>query len=148
MCHHCDYSSLLAESGLGYTQNRHRVLEVIGINSCPLSAQQIFDILCRTDNINRVTVYRILDLLVGKGLVDRISSGSRSFLYGLAPNENHPAHPHFYCKSCGNLECLNPQSLSVDLLPMQRNFPGLIENVEVRVDGVCKNCLGTSNKAN
>ena len=148
MCHHCDYSNLLAESGLGYTQNRHRVLEVIGINSCPLSAQQIFDILCRTDNINRVTVYRILDLLVGKGLVDRISSGSRSFLYGLAPNENHPAHPHFYCKSCGNLECLNPQSLSVDLLPMQRNFPGLIENVEVRVDGVCKNCLGTSNKAN
>ena len=148
MCHHCDYSSLLAESGLGYTQNRHRVLEVIGINSSPLSAQQIFDILCRTDNINRVTVYRILDLLVEKGLVDRISSGSRSFLYGLAPNENHPAHPHFYCKSCGNLECLNPQSLSVDLLPMQRNFPGLIENVEVRVDGVCKNCLGTSNKAN
>ena len=148
MCHHCDYLSLLAESGLGYTQNRRCVLEVIGINSSPLSAQQIFDILCRTDNINRVTVYRILDLLVGKGLVDRISSGSRSFLYGLAPNENHPAHPHFYCKSCGNLECLNPQSLSVDLLPMQRNFPGLIENVEVRVDGVCKNCLGTSNKAN
>jgi len=142
MCHHCNYLSLLEESGLGPTPNRQRVLEVIGNNSGPLSSQQIFATLSRTDNINRVTVYRILDLLVEKGLVERISGGGRSYVYGLAPNENHPAHPHFYCKSCGNLECLNPQSLNVDLQSMQRTFPGLIENVEVRVDGVCKNCLG------
>jgi Fur family ferric uptake transcriptional regulator len=141
MCHHCNYSKLLENSGLGYTLNRHRVLEVVGNSSSPLSAQQIFDTLSRTDDINRVTVYRILDLLVEKSLVDRISGGGRSFLYGLAPNENHPAHPHFYCKSCGNLECLNPKSLSVDLQPMERTFPGMIENVAIRVDGVCKNCL-------
>ena len=141
MCQHCDYSNLLDTSGLGHTANRHRVLEVIGNNSSPLSAQQIFETLNRTENINRVTVYRILDLLVDKGLVDRINGGGRSFVYGLAPNENHPAHPHFFCKSCGNLECLNPQSLNVDLQYMQRTFAGLIENVEVRVDGVCKNCL-------
>lgn len=141
MCQHCDYSNFLEVSGLGHTPNRQRVLEVIGNNSSPLSAQQIFDTLSRTDTINRVTVYRILELLVDNGLVDRINGGGRSFVYGLAPNENHPAHPHFYCKSCGNLECLNPQSLNVDLQHMQRTFAGLIENVEVRVDGVCKNCL-------
>ncbi len=141
MCQNCDYSSFLEASGLGHTPNRHRVLEVIGNTSSPLSAQQIFATLSRTANINRVTVYRILDLLVEKGLVDRISGGGRYFVYGLAPNENHPAHPHFYCKSCGNLECLNPRSLNVNLQPMQHTFPGLIENVEVRVDGVCKNCL-------
>ena len=141
MCQHCDYSNFLKASGLGHTPNRQRVLEVIGNNSSPLSAQQIFDTLSRCDNINRVTVYRILELLVDKGLVERINGGGRSYVYGLAPNENHPAHPHFYCKSCGNLECLNPQSLNVDLQHMQRTFAGLIENVEVRVDGVCKNCL-------
>jgi Fur family transcriptional regulator, ferric uptake regulator len=141
MCQDCDYSSFLQASGLGHTPNRQRVLEVIGDSSRPLSAQQIFDTLSPNDNINRVTVYRILDLLVDKGLVNRISGGGRSFVYGPAPNENHPAHPHFYCKSCGNLECLNPRSLNVDLHPMQRTFMGLIEHVEVRVDGVCKNCL-------
>jgi len=67
MCQHCDYSNFLEASGLGHTPKRHRVLEVIGNNSSPLSAQQIFDTLSRTDNINRVTVYRILDLLVDKG---------------------------------------------------------------------------------
>lgn len=143
MCQDCDYSSFLQASGLGHTPNRQRVLQVIGDSSRPLSAQQIFDTLSPTDNINRVTVYRILDLLVDNGLVSRISGGGRSFVYGPAPNENHPAHPHFYCKSCGNLECLNPLSLNVDLHPMQGTFAGLIENVEVRVDGVCKNCLKT-----
>jgi Fur family ferric uptake transcriptional regulator len=143
MCHQCDYTNLLEESGLESTSKRLQVLEVIGDNNSPLSARQIFETLSRTYNINRVTVYRILDLLVEKGLIDRISGGSRSFVYGLAPNENHPAHPHFYCKSCGNLECLNPQSLNVDMQAMQRTFPGVIENVEVRIDGVCKNCLRT-----
>jgi len=146
MCQHCDYSDLLESSGLGYTPNRHRVLEVVGNNSGPLSAQQIFETLSRTDNINRVTVYRILDVLVDKGLVERIRGGGRSFVYGLAPNRNHPAHPHFYCKHCGNLECLNPHSLDVDLQAMQRTFPGVIENVEVRVDGVCKNCLKSDDR--
>ncbi len=141
MCHQCDYTNLLEASGLASTPKRLQVLEVIGSNNSPLSAQQIFDTLQRNNNINRVTVYRILDLLVERELVDRINGGGRSFVYGLAPNDNHPAHPHFYCKNCGNLECLNPQSLNVDVQSMQRTFPGLIENVEVRVDGVCKNCL-------
>jgi Fur family ferric uptake transcriptional regulator len=147
MCYQCDYPNLLQDSELEPTPKRLQVLEVIGSNNSPLSAQQIFETLSRTDNINRVTVYRILDLLVDKGLVDRISGGGRSFVYGLAPNDNHPAHPHFYCRNCGGLECLNPESLNVDMQTMQRTFPGIIENVEVRVDGVCKNCLPAERKS-
>jgi hypothetical protein len=30
---------------------------------------------------------------------------------------------------------------------MQRTFPGLIQSVEVRVDGVCKNCLSAEKNA-
>jgi Fur family ferric uptake transcriptional regulator len=130
MCHRCDYSDLLKACQLGVSANRLCVLEVIGNTNA---------------SINRVTVYRILDLLVDRGLVQRLSGGGRSFVYGLAPNEYHPAHSHFYCKSCGHMECLNPQSLNVDTQPMQRTFAGLIENVEVRVDGVCKTCLQTEN---
>ena len=143
MCHHCNYTHLLETSGLGCTPNRLRVLEVIGNNTFPLNAQEVFDTLQRSNGINRVTVYRILDLLVAKGLLERLSGGGRSFYYGLAPNENHQAHPHFYCKSCGHMECLRPESLTLNLAPLDRIFPGRIENVEVRVDGLCKNCLKT-----
>jgi Fur family ferric uptake transcriptional regulator len=141
MCHQCDYSELLKARDLGVTRNRLGVLEIIGSHNFPLSAGEIYKILGKRFSINRVTVYRILDLLAESGLVQRLSGSGRSFVYGLAPNDYHPAHPHFYCKSCGHMECLKPQSLHVDTQPMRRNFPGLIENVEVRVDGVCQTCL-------
>ena len=141
MCHHCNYPRLLEQAGLTATDNRLKVLEVIGANASPLNVREIFDTLNRRSNINRVTIYRILDLLVENGIVDRLSGGGRSFYYGLAPNEHHHPHPHFYCKSCGNMECLNPESLPLDMAPLRRTYPGSVENVEVRVDGVCKNCL-------
>ena len=74
-------------------------------------------------------------------IVDRISAGDRSFRYGLAANKNHPRHPHFYCTLCGSMECLNPESLPVDIQSFQKTFPSLIEKMEIRLDGICKNCL-------
>jgi len=143
MCHRCNYSDLLIQSGLAVRSNRLKVLEIIGSNNCPLSAQEIYATLCRNNDINRVTVYRILDLLVEKGIVERLSGGGRSFYYGLAPNDHHRPHPHFYCKNCGQMQCLNPDSLLLDAKALHRTFPGRIESVEVRVDGVCKTCLRT-----
>ena len=141
MCQHCNYSEMLEVSGLKPTPSRMRVLEVIGNNSSPLSAQDIFVTLRRITNINRVTVYRILNVLVDRRLVDRLSSGGRNQVYCMAPNEQHPAHPHFRCDSCGSLQCLQPGSLKVDLKGMERSFTGEIKNVEIRVNGTCRNCL-------
>jgi Fur family ferric uptake transcriptional regulator len=123
------------------TDNRLRILEVIGNNNYPLSANDIFQTLERTCSINRVTVYRILDLLVSHALVDRISTGGRAFYYGMAPNENHRPHPHFYCKRCGQMDCLTPDSLNVNMDTLWKTFPGRIDKVEVRLDGICKNCM-------
>jgi Fur family transcriptional regulator, ferric uptake regulator len=141
MCLQCDYEDLLKRARLDATDNRLRVLEVVGNNIYPLSAGDIYTTLQRSSAINRVTVYRILDLLVAHGLVDRISTGGRAAYYGLAPNEHHRPHPHFYCKRCGRMECLNPESLILSGNAFQKTFPGQIDKVEVRVDGICKNCM-------
>jgi Fur family ferric uptake transcriptional regulator len=122
------------------TPNRVRVLEVVGNNRFPLSASDIYKILERSSTVNRVTVYRILDLLVESGVVERISTGGRAFYYGLAPNDYHKPHPHFYCKNCGQMDCLNPESIVVDTEPLWKTYPGRIDKVEVRIDGICKNC--------
>jgi Fur family ferric uptake transcriptional regulator len=141
MCHQCNYDELLTSANLEPTNNRLHILEVIGNNRFPLSASDIFKTLERTSSINRVTVYRILDLLVDGGVVERISTGGRAFYYGLAPNAHHEPHPHFYCKRCGQMDCLNPQSLDVNTDPLWKTFPGRIDSIEIRVDGICKNCL-------
>ena len=82
-----------------------------------------------------------LDLLVEHGIVERISTGGRAFYYGLAPNDYHKPHPHFYCKNCGQMDCLSPKSLNIDTGSLRKTLPGQIDKVEVRVDGICKNCL-------
>lgn len=145
MCHQCDYKQLLVAANLEATANRLHVLEVVGNNSFPLSARDIFDTLERSSAINRVTVYRILELLVESGVVERISTGGRAFYYGLAPNDFHQPHPHFYCKHCGQMDCLTPQSLGVNAEALWKTFPGQIDKIEVRVDGICKNCLRMQN---
>jgi Fur family ferric uptake transcriptional regulator len=140
MCHQCNYEEMLSGANIDPTPNRVRVLEVIGNNMSPLSANEIFRILERNSKINQVTVYRILDLMVERGIVERISTGGRAFYYGLAPNDHHKPHPHFYCKDCGQMDCLSPESIVVDAEPLWKTYPGRIEKVEVRIDGICKNC--------
>jgi Fur family transcriptional regulator, ferric uptake regulator len=141
MCHQCNYRQLLTLAKLEITENRLRVLEIIGNSGFPLSAADIYKTLARSSTVNRVTVYRILDLLVLKGVIERISTGGRAFYYGLAPNTHHRPHPHFYCTRCGQMDCLTPESLDLNAAPLWKNFPGRIDKIEVRVDGICKNCL-------
>ncbi len=136
----CNFEGLLSIANLKATTNRVRVLEVVGNNRFPLSAGDIYKILERSSTINRVTVYRILDLLVEHDVVERISTGGRAFYYGLAPNDYHKPHPHFYCTSCGQMDCLSPESLIVDTEPLWKTYPGRIDKVEVRIDGICINC--------
>jgi Fur family ferric uptake transcriptional regulator len=141
MCENCNYKNILEAAGLEANVNRVHILEAVGNNNYPLTAKDIFNIIDRTQPINRVTVYRILDILVEKKILERLSVGSRAAYYGLAPNENHARHPHFYCTSCGQMDCLHSESININVDQLRKTFPGEIERVEVRVDGICKNCL-------
>lgn len=141
MCNDCNYIDLLKESGLGLTGNRLAVLEEIGRSSGPVSANELLEELQKTGNVNKVTVYRILDLLVEYGLVEKISSGDRSFRYGLGPNANHQPHPHFFCKLCGRMECIELAETGMDLEKAKLRLKGKIDSVQVRFDGVCGDCL-------
>lgn len=141
MCSKCDYQSLLEAAGLEATSNRIGVLEVVGNNRYPLTAADIFRTVARYRTINRVTVYRILDLLVEKKLVERLSAGGRAAHFGMAPNDHHAPHHHFYCTECGRMDCLNPGSLDISSDNLKKTFSGRIQRIEIRVDGVCRSCL-------
>jgi Fur family ferric uptake transcriptional regulator len=136
----------MKDKGIDPTPNRMRIMEVVGNNPAPISAQDILTTMRRSEGINRVTIYRILDLLVEKNLVERLASGGRSLVYALTPSENHPAHPHFHCNSCGALQCMQPDSIGMDIHTMQRSFAGEISSVEIRINGICRNCLRTDKK--
>lgn len=141
MCDQCNYNELLEGAGLDSTANRLHVMQVIGSNNSPLTAAEVFRTVERTQPINRVTVYRILDILVEKSILEKISSGGRAAYYGMAPNEHHAPHPHFYCTNCGLIDCLSPESLSINSDNLHKTFPGEVGKIEVRVEGICKRCV-------
>lgn len=101
MCIHCDYRDLLEDAGVASNPNRLRVLEIIGSNNFPLSAADIHETLERSAHINRVTVYRILDLLVEKQIVVRIATGGRAAYYGMAPMRSTRPIPIFTAPGAG-----------------------------------------------
>ena len=141
MCNNCNYASLLKTAGVDVTPNRLNVFKIVGNTTSPLSAREIFDAVRKSLQINRATVYRILNLLVENKLVDRISTGDRSDRYGIAPNANHLPHAHFYCTLCGRMQCLTPDSLNLDTAKLAGSFGGMIEKAHVRIDGICQRCM-------
>ncbi len=140
MCERCNYEKLMEGVGIRATKHRLAVLRILGNAPSPMTAQEVFDALKADRSINRVTVYRILESLVEGGVVDKISTGDRSFRYGLAPNDNHPQHAHFYCRLCGLMTCLPPESFRLPFGIPSPGLPGVVEKYEIRLDGVCHRC--------
>ncbi len=140
MCHLCNYKEMLREKNLTPTKNRLRVLAAVGDSPTPVSAAETHTSATHTRPLNIVTVYRILDLLVEHRIVERLSTGDRSFRYGLAPNTHHHRHAHFYCTTCGRMECLDPGAVRLSLEPEITYDSGRITRAEIRLDGTCTAC--------
>jgi Fur family ferric uptake transcriptional regulator len=123
------------------TPLREAVLRSVGEEKRPLAAAEIMATLQNRMSINKVTLYRILDLLVDKGLVKRLSAGDRAFRYGMGETRHHPDHPHFVCSACGVMECLAPNLLPANVKEFQGKGNRVVNNVELRFEGICESCL-------
>jgi Fur family transcriptional regulator, ferric uptake regulator len=129
----------MEQSGLEPTANRLQVLEEIASQDHAVSAPELLQRLSGKCTMNRVTLYRILDLFVEHGLVQRHSVGDRAFRYCLGGKAGPKGHCHFFCTSCGRTECLAFSSLAIDTERIQR-AAGMVQRMEIRLDGICRSC--------
>ncbi len=134
-----DLKSTLEKAQVTFTPHRLRVLQTIWDSPFPLSHRDIAQQLKETNPIDRVTLYRTLELLVGSRLIERITSIDRSFRYARADKAPHD-HPHFYCSGCGVLECLDADLFNLNLESIQERLPVTVRRVHVRIDGLCRKC--------
>jgi len=140
MCRQCNYREMLKDHGVEATPLREAVLEAVGEASRPLSVPEIMAAADMRHAMNKVTLYRILDLLVDKGLIKRLSTGERALRYGMGITPNHPDHPHFVCIRCGGMECMEPDMLPINLRGVRRISNRRITQVELCFQGVCEQC--------
>lgn len=130
----------LEQSGQDPTLNRVLVLCALAESDHPLTAKEVHRLVMARHKLNRVTVYRILDLFAEAGVVNRISSGDRSFRYCARPGRWRQGHVHFHCTRCGDVQCLEKDVLPFNAQELAESLPMDVENIELRLDGVCQAC--------
>lgn len=127
----------LQRCGLAPTVNRVRVVEALAQAGGPRTPLDLLEHLAQ--RMNRVTLYRILDLLVEHGVATRHNAGERAFRYCLASGPL--GHAHFHCTRCGQTQCLESQALELDLRSLCAKLPMRVEGAEFHLSGLCQGCL-------
>jgi Fur family transcriptional regulator, ferric uptake regulator len=129
--------NLLHEAHLKATSGRLAVLEVLIASEIPLSHKEVHELVREKTGLDRVSIYRILDVLTGKGIVHRIDTNEHTWRFewcNCGRKVHH--HPHFTCRICGKVECMKNIPM-----PEYGKVKGYrIEDQEINIHGVCAAC--------
>ncbi len=119
------------------TRPRIEVLAVLLAAPRALTHREIERHAKRALDIDRVTVYRVLDWLVARGLAHRISGDDRVWRFNAAEDEHARRHAHFKCNGCGEVICLEKGVAARDV-PVPAGYRS--QEIELTVKGLCAGC--------
>ncbi|WP_207261926.1 Fur family transcriptional regulator [Desulfovibrio sp. Huiquan2017] len=125
----------LEQTGLEPTLNRILVLSAVVAHHRPVTAGEVHAEVLREHKLNRVTVYRILDLLAEKGAINRFNSGERAQHYCVGRN-----HSHFHCTACGRVRCIANEDLHFDESAVADALNLAVSHVDLHLEGLCPDC--------
>jgi Fur family ferric uptake transcriptional regulator len=119
---------------------RRAVIQLLGEQTCCLTAQEIFDRLrAEGRGVGIASVYRILDLLADLGFVQRVEIGDAitRFEPALADGDHHH---HLVCNSCGKVEAFADERLEKALAQVERKTGYTTAGHDVLLRGTCQVC--------
>jgi Fur family transcriptional regulator, ferric uptake regulator len=129
----------LESAGLSKTPQRIAVLNILMNADAPVNISSLRQALAAKTRIDRVTIYRILSLFKQRGIIRDITSTGGASFFELATIEN-PVHPHFICRNCARLSCLEPLTFSQASQWVSQKGDYSIENIEINISGLCAGC--------
>lgn len=88
---------ILEKAGLKKTDARIALLDLLASNHHPVSIKTIATTLSKK-GVDRVTVYRMIEALSKKGLIKRVTTGTREAQYEII--DMHEDHHHIICLQC------------------------------------------------
>jgi len=133
-----DVVDLLATTGARQTRARREVLGALLAARQALSHHELERRLKHGHDVDRVTLYRVLEWLTAKGLAHKLAGDDRVWRYS-ATGHAHVhgrSHAHFECSSCGKVICLDEARLPEIPLPAGYRRRA----VEITVKGRCDGC--------
>lgn len=133
------FRNYLCEKGLKLTKERIAVLrEVFSFHGHFGPEDLYFRIREAGIKASRASVYRTLNLLIGSGLVEKVSRSGKGNIYEHTYGHEH--HDHMICDACGQIIEFYSEKLEKlqDDICMKNNFSGASHTLEIR--GRCNKC--------
>ena len=132
-----DAEAMIKQAGVRSTVARVRVLNELLAADHALTHNEIEQVLSDANvEIERVTLYRVLEWLVDQELAHKVVGADRVWRFNAQKNPV-PRHAHFNCTQCGRVFCLenlNPV-LAVSLPP---GFH--MQKADISLQGLCPAC--------
>ena len=132
--------AVLAGAGLRRGGARERIIDLLAQQPCALSAVEIEDALrAQGGRIGRASIYRVLELLVDHGLVERVSVGRElSRFERVLPSGEH--HHHLVCDACGRLVAFDDPGLERAIDRVSERLGMRVSHHDVVLRGACPDC--------
>jgi Fur family transcriptional regulator, ferric uptake regulator len=130
----------LSEAGHRTGGAREAVVELLGRQSCCLSAQEISDRLREAGNdVGIASIYRALELLHELGLVQRVEFGGGGARFeSLVPGGEH--HHHAVCEKCGRVTAFEDERLERQLERLAGRMRHSMRGHDIVIRGDCARC--------
>jgi Fur family ferric uptake transcriptional regulator len=130
----------LHEAGYRVGAARRLVVSVLAGRDCCVSAPEIVDVVRgRGGEIGIASVYRVLDLLTEKGLVQKLDLGDgRGHFERVEIADDH--HHHLVCNECGRVEPFADEKLEAALRRVERDTGFAVASHDVLLRGACDDC--------
>jgi len=116
------------------------VIEFLDEQACCLGAQQIHDELRALGTpVGLASVYRVLDTLAQRGLLQRLDVGDGVTRYEPV-RDDHDHHHHLVCDDCGKVESFADERLETVIRELEERSGYAVAAHEVVLRGACASC--------
>lgn len=129
------FRQFLSDHHLRATAARLSIFRALESAAEPLS---IVEIIKHTPNVDKVSVYRTIDLLARHGIVTTVNHGWKQ-RYELA-DPFRPHHHHTVCTRCRTVSEIHSQQLEevISAIASRQSFTPSSHTFEIK--GICQNC--------
>ncbi len=135
-----NFKTYIEQLEIKITPLRQSILSILWKNKSPVKAYTILEQLSKTkQNAKPPTVYRVLDFLIGNGIVHKISS-IQSYTLCQKPQEHTDSELLMICNRCSQVtEVIEPvMTALIEKLTTENHF--VTKEKSIEITGLCSRC--------
>ncbi len=130
-----DIRTLLTTHGYSLTTPRQAVFDKLKKIAEPVT---IVELARQLPKIDKVSVYRTIDVFEEIGIVDRVWTGFKSKVELCEEFSSH--HHHFTCLKCGKTVDLESEELERSMKALEASHGFMLLQHSIELAGYCKDC--------